>query len=58
MIYTIADILLFIGLLAVLWIVLYRTMRWWTQRNERSENADLIRSVEDQINQNVKKRKE
>ena len=56
MAYTIADILVFISLLIVLWLVLYRLVLWWSRRRERTENDDIIRSVEEQLNKNLKKR--
>lgn len=56
MAYTIAEVLLFISLLVMLWFALYRLVGWWAQRRQRNENNDLIRSVEEQLNKNLKKR--
>jgi hypothetical protein len=56
MAYAVADVLVFVGLLGVLWFVLYRLVTWWSRRHERNENDDLIRSVEEQLNKNLKKR--
>lgn len=53
--YAIADIVLFLMLLAGLWLAMFSLYRWWARRRERSENADLIKQIENGLNKDKKK---
>ena len=48
--YALADIILFLLLLAGLWFALYRLYVWWATRGERREKDDIIRQIEDGMN--------
>ncbi|MBI1801844.1 MAG: hypothetical protein HY259_08380 [Chloroflexi bacterium] len=58
MAYAVADILLFILLLAGLWLALFYGYRWLERRRERQENAQLIRMLENGLNKQAGTHKE
>ncbi len=57
MAYALPDILLFVMLLLVLWLALFALARWWVGRGRRRESDQLIRQIENGLNQERKNRK-
>ncbi len=55
MAYAVADILVFLMLMAGLWLALYSVVRWFARRRERRENADLIKQIENGLNKDKKR---
>lgn len=58
MAYAIADVLVFIMLLAGLWLALFYLYRWFAGRHERQESEQLIRQIENGLNKDRKRGKE